>query len=40
MLEMQAVILANWRARLQQAHPELDDLALSRLIFERLQQNG
>ncbi len=40
MLDVQAVVLASWRARLRQAHPDLDDLALSRLVFERLQQNG
>ena len=40
MLEMQAVVLNTWRARLRQAHPELSDLELCRLMFERLQGNG
>ncbi len=40
MLEMQAVILNTWQARLRQAHPELNDLELCRLMFKRLQQNG
>jgi hypothetical protein len=40
MLEMQAVILNTWRARLRRAHPELSDLDLCRLLFERLKQNG
>lgn len=40
MLEMQAIILNTWRARLRRAHPELSDLDLCRLLFERLKQNG
>jgi hypothetical protein len=40
MLEMQAVILNGWRARLRRAHPELSDLELCRLMFKRLNQNG
>jgi hypothetical protein len=40
MLEMQTVILNTWRARLRRAHPDLDDLDLCRLLFERLQQHG
>ncbi len=40
MLEMQAVVLNTWRARLRQAHPELGDLELCRLMFGRLQNNG
>ena len=39
MLEMQAVILNTWHTRLQQAHPELSDLELCRLMFKRLQQD-
>jgi len=39
MLDMQAVILNTWHARLRQAHPELTDLELCRLLFKRLQQN-
>jgi hypothetical protein len=38
MLEMQAVVLNTWRVRLRQAHPELSDLELCRLMFGRLQQ--
>jgi hypothetical protein len=40
MLGLQNTILNKWRLRLQKAHPELDDLELSRLIFDRLKQNG
>lgn len=40
MLDVQAVILNGWRTRLRRAHPELSDLELCRLMFERLQQNG
>ena len=40
MLDMQAIILNTWRARLRRSHPELSDLELCRLLFERLQQNG
>lgn len=36
MLEMQAVILNIWRSRLRRAHPQLSDLELCRLMFERL----
>ena len=40
MLEMQAVILNTWQARLRRAHPELSDLELCRLMFKRLQRDG
>lgn len=40
MLELQAAWLAGVRARLRRAHPELSDYALTRLMFERLKQNG
>jgi hypothetical protein len=40
MLEMQAIILDSWHARLRQAHPELNDLELCQLMFEQLKQNG
>lgn len=40
MLEMQDIVLGMWRARLRAAHPELDDLELTRLVFKRLKQNG
>jgi hypothetical protein len=40
MLDMQAVVLNMWSDRLRQSHPELDDLALTRLVFTRLYQNG
>jgi hypothetical protein len=40
MLEMQAVVLNMWRDRFHQTYRELDDLALTRLIFTRLYQNG
>lgn len=38
MLEMQAIILNMWRSRLRRAHPQLSDLELCRLLFERLSQ--
>jgi hypothetical protein len=40
MMEMQALFLDSMRARLRRAHPELSDLELARLMFERLKQNG
>jgi hypothetical protein len=40
MLEMQTIILDSWHARLRQAYPELNDLELCQLMFERLKQNG
>lgn len=40
MLDMQDVILDDWHVRLRQAHPELNNLDLCRLMFERLKQNG
>ncbi len=36
MLEMQEIWLDTVRARLRRAHPELSDLELTRLTFERL----
>jgi hypothetical protein len=40
MLGLQNTILNMWRYRLHKAHPDLNDLELSRLIFDRLKQNG
>ena len=40
LMEMQALFLDTTRARLRRAHPELSDLELARLMFERLKQNG
>ena len=40
MLTMQAGVLNMWRTRLRLAHPQLSDLELCQLMFERLQQNG
>ena len=40
MLDMQDIVLDTWRMRLRKAHPELSDLDLCRLMFERLKQNG
>lgn len=39
MLDMQDYLLDTWRQRLRQAHPHLSDLALCRLLFERLNQH-
>lgn len=38
-LETQAVLLNNWRQRLRQGYPDLSDLELCQLVFERLGQN-
>ena len=40
MLDVQEIVLESWRARLRKAQPELNDLDLCRLMFERLKQNG
>jgi hypothetical protein len=40
MLDMQEIVLESRHARLRKAHPELNDLDLCRLMFERLKQNG
>jgi hypothetical protein len=40
MLEMQATLLNGWYARLRKSHPELSDLEVCRMMFERLKQNG
>lgn len=40
MLEMQKVWLDSIRSRLRRLHPELSDLELTRLTFERLKRNG
>jgi hypothetical protein len=39
MLEMQDIILDGWHSRLRQAHPDLSDLDLCRMMFDRLNQN-
>jgi hypothetical protein len=40
MPDMQNIVLDSWRMRLRKAHPELSDLDLCYLMFERLKQNG
>ncbi len=40
MLTMQTAILNGWRIRLRRTHPQLSDLELCQLLFERLKQNG
>jgi hypothetical protein len=40
MLEMQKIWLDSIRSRLRRLHPELSDLELTRLMFERLKRNG
>lgn len=40
MLNLQAIILNTWRAKLRAAHPHLNDLELTKLVFKRLKQNG
>jgi hypothetical protein len=39
MMDTAAVIMNSLRARLRQAHPELSDLELARLMFDRLYRN-
>ena len=36
MMDTAAVIMNSLRARLRQAHPELSDLELARLMFDKL----
>lgn len=40
MLAMQKIVLNMWRRRLRKAHPELSNLELCQLMFQRLKQNG
>lgn len=40
LLDLQAILLETWRQRLRKAHPELSDLQLCQMMFERLEQNG
>ena len=40
MMEMQDTLLDGWYARLRRSHPELSDLEVCRMMFERLKQNG
>lgn len=40
LLDLQDILLETWRQRLRRAHPELSDLQLCQLMFERLKQNG
>jgi hypothetical protein len=40
MLTMQTAILQDWQTRLRRSHPELTNLELCRLLFDRLKQNG
>ncbi len=40
MLAMQKIVLNMWRKRLRKAHPELSNLELCQLMFQRLKQNG
>lgn len=40
MMSTAAVIMNSLRDRLRQAHPELSDLELCRLMFDRLYRNG
>lgn len=40
LLGQQDTLLRVWRERLWRSHPELSDLALCQMMFERLAQNG
>ncbi|MBI3920330.1 MAG: hypothetical protein HY318_02840 [Armatimonadetes bacterium] len=40
MMATQEMVLNTWGNRLRQAHPDLSDLQLCRMVFERLKQNG
>lgn len=40
MLRMQKVVLGIWFERMRRSHPDLTDLDLCRLVFQRLKQSG
>ena len=40
LLDLQDIFLGTWYRRLRRAHPELSDLEVCRLMFERLSRNG
>ena len=40
MLDLHDYLLDSWHQRLRQAHPQLNDLELCRLLFERLNRHG
>jgi hypothetical protein len=40
LLDLQDILLETWRQRLRRAHPDLSDLQLCQMMFERLKQNG
>ena len=40
MMDTAAVIMNSLRARLRRVYPELSDLELARLMFDRLYRNG
>ena len=39
MLKMQAMIVNMWRDRLRKRYPDMSDLDLCRMMFDRLQNN-
>jgi hypothetical protein len=36
MIKLRSVMMNSWRRRLRKAHPELNDLDLTMLVYERL----
>lgn len=40
MLDMQNLLLNIWHERMRRAYPELSDLERTRLVYQRLAQNG
>lgn len=40
LLVLQDILLRTWRERLRRAYPNSSDLAICRIMFERLAQNG
>lgn len=40
MLRMQKVVLNTWFDQLRRSHPDLTNLELCRLVFQRLKQSG
>ena len=40
MLDLQATLLNGWQARLRKRYPDLSDLQICQMMFERLKRNG
>lgn len=40
MLDMQDMVLNMWHARLRKSHPEISEMELTRLVFQRIYRDG